>query len=180
MILRSIIERLNASLRGTVASIRWKLTPYYSIEMSPNRPETVLIRQQFDFAASHRLHAPTLSDAGNRAMFGKCNNPGGHGHNYRVEPCVEVRMGPAGASPFGLSELENITARTIIDRFDHKNLNQDTSDFGGDTGRNPSVENIAKVCFEILGPAVSNVCSEARLKCITVWETDKTSCTYPG
>lgn len=183
--LRDAIPALDADLRGTLASVRWRLSPYYSLEMSPARapspqPAVVaLLRQQFDFAAAHRLHVPTLSDAENRALFGKCNNPRGHGHNYRVEPCVEVAV-PADAAPrFTLADLERLTAEHIIARFDHKHLNEDTLEFGSGHGAlNPSVENIAKVCFDLLAPRIE--AAGAALRAITVWETDKTSCTYPG
>src|SRR5207237_934360 len=145
---------LRSEQRRPVARVRWKLTPYYSIEMSAASatdksptPPTVLIRQQFEFAASHRLHSPALSDEQNRAAFGKCNLPTGHGHNYRVEPCVESPVG-VGGSAMTLADLERVTARTIIDRFDHKHLNQDTKEFDVTRGGvNPSVENIAKVSF---------------------------------
>jgi hypothetical protein len=62
------------------------------------RPAAVIIRQKFDFAAAHRLHTPSLSEEENRRIFGKCNNPSGHGHNYQVEPAVEVEL-DASAAP---------------------------------------------------------------------------------
>lgn len=180
LVLGEFLGPLNAALKGAVVGARWFVTPYYSIEMSPPHTDRALMRQQFEFAASHRLHCAHLSDAENRAMFGKCNHPGGHGHNYRVEPCVETPVGAAGAA-FPLADLERITARTVIDRFDHKHLNADAPEF--DTARggvNPSVENIAKVCFDLLAPEIRRVCPDARLRSITVWETDKTWCTYPA
>ncbi len=181
--LRDAIPALNRELAGTVASVRWRLSPYYSIEMSdpsttaPSSPPVALIRQQFEFAAAHRLHVPSLSDEENRELFGKCNNPRGHGHNYRIEPCVEVPVPSRGASAFGLADLERITAAAVIARYDHKHLNEDTVEFGLD-GLNPSVENIAKVCFDLLGPRIA--AAGGRLRSVTLWETDKTSCTYPG
>jgi 6-pyruvoyltetrahydropterin/6-carboxytetrahydropterin synthase len=186
VVLNEMLVPLDAALGGKLASVRWLLTPYYSIEMSaaaanPSKSEPrALLRQQFEFAASHRLHCAHLSDAENRALFGKCNHAGGHGHNYRVEPCVESPIGRDG-SKFPLSDLERITARTIIDRFDHKHLNADNAEF--DTARggvNPSVENIARVCFDLLKPEIGRACPEAALRSVTVWETDKTWCTYPA
>ncbi len=183
--LRDALPALNADLGGTVAAVRWRLSPYYSIEMSPSAaiPATTnsvaLMRQHFEFAAAHRLHIPSLSDAENRELFGKCNNPRGHGHNYRIEPCVEVEVPARGVPRFQLADLERITAECIIARYDHKHLNEDTQEFGsGPGGLNPSVENIAKVCFDLLAPHILQ--SGARLRSVTVWETDKTSCTYPG
>ncbi len=180
-VLARMLPVLNARLSASVEAVRWSLTPFYSVEMSPMSSGTVLIRQQFDFAAAHRLHAPALSDAENIRLFGKCNNPSGHGHNYRVEPCVAVELGRE--PPFGLAQLEDVTTRTLIDRFDHTHLNEDTSEFaiGRPGSLNPSVENISKVFFELLEPAVRSAGGGgAVLRSITVWETDKTCCTYPG
>lgn len=197
----SLREQLKGRLRVSepiVARVRWRLTPYYSVEMaapsasSPSPPAPappVLMRQSFEFAASHRLHSPGLSDEQNRALFGKCNLPSGHGHNYRVEPCVAIPTGPtpgAIAARFTLADLERITDERVIQRFDHKHLNLDSPEFacgeggGNPAGLNPSVENIAKVCFDLLAPAIAGTKTGATLRCVTVWETDKTSCTYPG
>ncbi len=177
---------VNNALGGRVTLVRWKLTPYYSVEMSPptipliaGEPH-VLLRQQFEFAASHRLHSVSLSDAENIAMFGKCNNPSGHGHNYRVEACVDSPVNRDGAR-ISLAEVERIASKTIVDRFDHKHLNLDNPEFDVTRGGvNPSVENIARVCYELLAPEVTRICPVAKLRAITVWETDKTWCTYPA
>lgn len=185
LVLANILGPVNALLGGVVTGVRWKLTPYYSIEMtpptaSPAGAPRVLMRQQFEFAASHRLHCAGLSDAENRAMFGKCNNPSGHGHNYRVEACVDSPLAREGAK-FSLAELERAASRVIVERFDHKNLSTDSPEFDVMKGGfNPSVENIARVCFELLGPTVVAACPEAKLRSVTVWETDKTWCTYPA
>lgn len=180
-VLAAALPALDESIRGggALICVRWRLSPYYSLEMSPQSPTTALLRQQFEFAAAHRLHVQSLSDDENRRIFGKCNNPRGHGHNYRVEPCIEVRT--AAAAPFTLQMLEQITAERVINRFDHTHLNEDTAEFNTSRGGvNPSVENIAKVCFELLSPAIAAASPEARLRSVTVWETDKTSATYPA
>lgn len=164
-----------------IASVRWRLSPYYSIEMSPHAPTIALLRQQFDFAAAHRLHVSELSGEENRRVFGKCNNPRGHGHNYRVEPCVEVPVQRTGLPALSLAEFERLTVEHIISRFDHTHLNEDTAEFNTERGGvNPSVENIARVCFELLSPAIRAAAPGAKLRCVTVWETDKTSSTFPG
>ncbi len=173
---------LDRALRGRLRALRWRLTPYYSVEMATADTTRVVLREQFDFAASHRLHVAGLSDEENRRLFGKCNNPLGHGHNYRVEPAVAVKVGPGRKPALSLQDLERLVGATIVDRFDHRNLNEDTPEFstsGG--GLNPSVENIAKVCYELLAPAVRKESGgEAELLSVTVWETDRTSSTYPG
>jgi 6-pyruvoyltetrahydropterin/6-carboxytetrahydropterin synthase len=177
-ILRDSLAPLNSALAGRLDAVTWRLSPFYSVEMAAASPSRAVLRQQFEFAASHRLHVPGLSEQANRDCFGKCNNPSGHGHNYRVEPAVEVPVGTQ--QPFTLLDLEAITKRTVIDRFDHTNLSIDRPEFIPPAGLNPSVENIAKVCFDLLAPAIAAAGHGATLRSITVWETDKTSCTYPA
>lgn len=182
VVLAGGLGALDAALGGAVASVRWRLSPYYSIEMTPREPASVVIRQRFELAAAHRLHVPTLSAEENRAIFGRCNHPSGHGHNYIVEPAVRVpaaRPGEtAGARAGLLGELERIVKRVILDRFDHTHFNVDTEEFREGLGLNPSVENIAKVFFERLAPEIRPLGGE--LAAVTVWETEKTSATYPG
>jgi 6-pyruvoyltetrahydropterin/6-carboxytetrahydropterin synthase len=175
-VLSDLLSAIGDALPTGIVSVRLHLSPYYSVEMADDARDTVLIRQKFDFAAAHRLHAPHLSDEENRATFGRCNNPSGHGHNYQVEPCVAIEPG-AG---FTLADLERITDDTVIDPFDHTHLNEDTEAFRTGSGLNPSVENIAKVFFERLGPAIAAAGAGIALRSVTVWETDRTSCTYPG
>ncbi len=130
----------------------------------------VQISRQCEFAAAHRLHSPDLSAEENLSTFGKCNNPSGHGHNYRLEAVVSV---PLDASAFGFEQLRDLVQEHVIQRFDHKHLNLDTEEFAR---LNPSVEHIAKVCHDVLvGPVAK---AGGRLKQVTVWETEKTSCTY--
>jgi 6-pyruvoyltetrahydropterin/6-carboxytetrahydropterin synthase len=180
-----IQERARAGPNGTVRLdwVRWRLSPTYSVEVSAadGKPGSVaLLRQKFDFAAAHRLNVPTLSEAENRALFGKCNNPSGHGHNYQFEACVEVPV-VSGQAGFNLQTLERVAQAAIIDRFDHKHLNVDTQEFCVERGGvNPSVENIAQVFFRLLQGAIAAEKTGAALRQITVWETDRTSATYPA
>ncbi|MGP1272644.1 MAG: 6-carboxytetrahydropterin synthase [Phycisphaerales bacterium] len=177
-ILPSIAETLAGTLQHELIRLSWRLSPTYAVEIDMADPTVVLIRQKFDFAASHRLHCASLTDEQNRSLFGKCNSPSGHGHNYQVEPVVAIpATPPSHAEPFTLRVLERLTEDTIIQHFDHKHLNLDTEEFG-DHGVNPSVEHIARVCFERLRPEVARHGGE--LRALTVWETDRTSCTYPG
>lgn len=170
---------LDAALgHGRLFGLRLNLTPTYSVGIEGHDMSTVILRQQFDFAASHRLHSPSLSAEENRRTFGRCNNPSGHGHNYRLEAAVAIPANDAGR--FTLADLERVTLEAVIDRFDHKHLNADTPEFGPG-GLNPSVENIARVCYERLAPAVRDASAGgATLRHVTVWETDRTSCSYPG
>lgn len=169
------LVRLLDDLPARVSRLRLRLSPYHSFEMASDARDTVLIRQMFDFSAAHRLHSPSLSDEENRRVFGKCNNPAGHGHNYRLEVAVAVEAG----NSFTLADLEEITNESLIRRFDHKNLNADTEEFGP-SGVMPTVENIARVFHGQLAPLIAARSKNARLRSITVWETDRTCCTYPA
>ncbi len=179
-LLPAIAESLRAAMPRFFRRVRWNLTPYYSIEMNATDATTVLLRQQFDFAAAHRLHSPELSDEENRRIFGHCNNPAGHGHNYRFEPAVAVMLGATGLT-FTLIDLERLAHEVIVKRYDHRHLNEDTREFATVGGIAPSVENIARVFYDLLAPAVATAShGSAILRGVTVWETDRTSCTYPG
>jgi len=178
-VLAGALTGLSAELQGLLDSVRWWLSPYYSVEVCMGALGTVLIRQRFDFAAAHRLHVASISDEENRRLFGKCNYPGGHGHNYQVEPCIAAPAS-AGRPAVPLAALEQLVVSTVIDRFDHRNLNTDCAEFRSGDGLNPSVENIAKVCFELLAPEIARAFPGADLRHLTVWESDRTSSTYPG
>lgn len=167
-------EAADGALGPRVTSLFWKLTPAYGVEATMDHATSVLVRQQFDFAASHRLHVASLSDEANRAVFGKCNNPSGHGHNYRVEVAVRVPVDGSGPS---LAVIETLVDEELIERFDHTYLNTDTQEFGPG-GVNPSVEHIARVSYGLLAGPVREFGGE--LAWVTVWETDRTSCTFPA
>ncbi|MCA9272668.1 MAG: 6-carboxytetrahydropterin synthase [Phycisphaerales bacterium] len=165
------------ALEVRLTALRWNLSPTFSLEYRMNDTKTVLMRQRFEFAAAHRLNVPAMSPDENREVFGKCNNPSGHGHNYELEVCVEK---PLSEHAMHAAELEAIVDETIIQRFDHKHLNLDTTEFATATGLNPSVENIARVCYDLLAPAIATGSGNPALASVTVWETPKTSCTYPA
>ncbi len=168
-LLRSVSERLG----GSVRELAWRLTPFYCVSMEERRMPRCLIRQQFEFAASHRLHCPDLTAEENRLLFGKCNNERGHGHNYRVEVAVEID--PREPRDFNLPLLEAIVSRSLIERFDHKYLNEDCAEFAGVS---PSVENIARVAYGLLREDLARAGLDLRR--VTIWETEKTGCTYPA
>ncbi len=95
--------------------------------------------RRYRFSASHRLHAPSLDDAQNRAAFGKCNNPHGHGHNYFVEICVRGPVDPSTGFAVDLPKLDALAQRELLDRFDEQHLNADPVFAGDDV---PSTENL--------------------------------------
>ncbi|MCP3902105.1 MAG: 6-carboxytetrahydropterin synthase [Planctomycetes bacterium] len=178
-VLRAIIAPLQAALDRTVSAVTWRLTPFFSITLEPDRMERALYRQHFSFAAAHRLHADELSEDRNREVFGKCNNRHGHGHNYVLAVEVSAPIIPVppadGTAGFSLPALEKVVDETVIERFDHTNLNLDTEDFAGLI---PSVEHIARVCHHLLAPRMGDL--GCTLERVTVWETEKTSCSYPA
>lgn len=154
-------------------SLAWWPGPLASIAWNADMPDHAILSERFEFSASHRLHCPDRSDEENRRLFGKCNNPNGHGHNYRIEVSLRVPAGP-GAKAFPEGTLDRIARREVVDRFDHRHLNVDCTEFAA---LNPSVENIARVCHALLEPAFR--AEGAELFRVTVWETEKTSATYP-
>jgi len=104
------------------------------------------VTRRYRFAASHRLHAPQLSEAQNEAIYGKCNNPFGHGHNYILE--VTAR-GPADDSGRTLDpvRLDDLVERQVLTPFSHSNLNVDVNSFAG---RVPTSENLAvEICHRL-------------------------------
>ena len=136
--------------------------------------EHVVITQHYEFAAAHRLHVNRLSDEENRRLFGKCNRPSGHGHNYRLEVALRIPIRDDGhiLTPAKLDELVDEAA---IRKLDHKNLNLDVPEF---QNLNTSIENIAKVIYELIANDVGSLGAE--LESVSVWETSKTVCTYRG
>jgi 6-pyruvoyltetrahydropterin/6-carboxytetrahydropterin synthase len=154
-------------------SLSWSPGPFIRYSWRTDMPTFAVMTESFEFSAAHRLHCPELSDEENRRMFGKCNHPSGHGHNYRVAVAARVPTG-ADSGAFGSAAMEAIVMRTVIDRFDHKHLNVDCPEFAK---LNPSVENIAMVCHRLLAPEL--LAAGVEIDHVTVWETEKTSATYP-
>lgn len=130
-------------------------------------PEMVLLTQQFEFSAAHRLHCPELSDDENRRTFGKCNNPNGHGHNYVLEVTLKGQPDSGHGAVLPVPHFEQVVKERVVDVLDHKHLNDDTEQF---RRMNPSVENIARVIWDML---VSHV-APAALHAVRVYETPKT------
>ncbi|MCA9303360.1 MAG: 6-carboxytetrahydropterin synthase [Phycisphaerales bacterium] len=171
-------ERAKANLAQPLTAITFALTPATTLTMNTDTStDAVILRQRYEFSASHRLHTDHLDAETNRRVFGKCNNPNGHGHNYRVEPAIMI---PIGEHPQP-STIDAAVEETIINQLDHKHLNADCPAFDQALGGvMPSVENIARFCFEQLHPRIRTLTEGATLLGVTVWETDRTSCTYPA
>jgi len=175
-----IMPRLMGLLEGKVdphVLVSLKLLPsaYLAFQVHHKEPAMVRLSLRFEFSAAHRLHAEALSLQKNLEVFGRCNNPSGHGHNYEIE--VEVAGSPdATGQVVNIESLQAAVNQQIIDPFDHKHLNVDCPEFGPG-GLNPTVENIAQVLYKRLLPHVP---APAKLSALRVWETPKTMCEYTG
>ena len=125
------------------------------------------------FNAAHRLHNSNWSDEKNLQIFGKCNNPSFHGHNYDLTVQVTGELDPDTGYVIDTKELSDLVKKYVLDRFDHKNLNIDTQEF---QNLNPTAENIAIVIFNLLRPLIK---MELDLK-IRLYETERNFVEYPG
>jgi 6-pyruvoyltetrahydropterin/6-carboxytetrahydropterin synthase len=133
----------------------------------------MIVTARLGFSAAHRLHNPEKDAAWNRETYDKCDNPGGHGHNYVVEVSVAGNVDPVTGMVIDLKKLKNIMRRTVIDRVDHKNLNSDVDFLRGVI---PTAENLAMAFWRELSPAID----EGRLTRIVVYETENNSAIYEG
>jgi 6-pyruvoyltetrahydropterin/6-carboxytetrahydropterin synthase len=98
------------------------------------------VTRRYRFAASHRLHTPRLSEAENRELYGKCNHPYGHGHNYEVEITVNGPIEQATGRAVDLRQLDRLVKAEVLDAFDHRNLNVEIGQFSELV---PTSENLA-------------------------------------
>lgn len=126
-------------------------------------PETMTLTRTYEFAASHRLHLPALTDAENVELFGKCNNPMGHGHNYLLEVTVEGQPDARSGMLVDLEVLDRIVEEQIVDRYDHRNLNTDVPEL---SGKNPTSELVALAIFDRLAASLP-----VKLHSVTLRET---------
>ena len=152
-------------------------TPTLQYSIQSERSGMIQLTQEFEFSASHRLHNPELSDDENQQLFGKCNNPNGHGHNYVLQVTLEGEANISGTL-LPLQPFEAMVKQTVIDRLDHRHLNVELEEF---RSLNPSVENIAMVIWNLLEQPVRGLGNgTARLARVRVFETPKTWADYQG
>jgi len=133
----------------------------------------VYVSRRASFSAAHRLFNPKWNDATNARVFGKCNNPNGHGHNYDVEVTVAGEPSSETGMVIDLKKLEEIIAREVIERVDHKNLNCDVEFMRGVI---PTAENLAVAFWRLLDPKVT----EGRLHSIRLHESANNVVEYFG
>ncbi|MEO6877881.1 MAG: 6-carboxytetrahydropterin synthase [Gemmatimonadaceae bacterium] len=138
----------------------------------PQDPQVTITRRML-FNAAHRVHNPALSDAENTALFGKCNNPNWHGHNYTLDVSVTGSIDPRTGYVIDLGALKAIVEREVIVKVDHRNFNIEV-DFM--TGLIPTTENIVVGMWRVLEPAIR----PATLTRLVLWETQNNYVEYDG
>lgn len=135
----------------------------------PNVTVTRVLR----FNAAHRVHNPALSDEENTRLFGKCNNPNWHGHNYRLEVSVKGAIDARTGYVIDLGQVSEIVEREVIAKTDHRNFNIDV-DYMRDII--PTTENIVVAMWGVIAPAVA----PAQLVRLRLWETENNYAEFEG
>jgi 6-pyruvoyltetrahydropterin/6-carboxytetrahydropterin synthase len=167
--LASVWTRLsNKFTPAALSNLTLKLNPFRKIAIEDGDNKMVYFSEKFEFAATHKLWNDKFSEQENLRVFGRCANPTGHGHNYTIE--VTIKTLPD--ADFKAADFEKIVDAEVITLVDHKNLNTDVPEFGS---TNPTVENMAVFAWSKLAEKLAG-----KLHCVTVWETDKTSCSFYG
>ena len=111
---------------------------------------TTYFGRRYSLSASHRLHSEALSVEENREVYGKCNNPYGHGHNYVIEVLVGGAVDPETGMAINLTTLDGVVQTSVLERFDHTNLNCDPLF----VNQVPTTENLTKAVFDVLKDAL--------------------------
>ena len=161
-------QLVNKFSRAKISNLSLNLNPFRKLTIDSEDCKMFYFSEKFEFAATHKLWNKKFSEKQNIKLFGKCANPSGHGHNYVVEVTVKV---PQQRNNFHIGDFENTVNHEFAKLVDHKNLNTDLAEFHE---INPTVENIAAFAWNRLVGRFN----QAILHCVTVWETDKTYCSY--
>ncbi len=174
-VLRNLFPRACERWSSDAALVAMELavSPYLIYRVDKGDWPMVSVTQSFEFCASHRLNAASLTAEENLRTFGKCSNPKGHGHNYILEVTVSGEPDEATGVVVELPGLNETVRLRVLEDFDHKNLNEEVPEFAA---INPSVENIARVIWNRLEQALQ----ASKLDRIRVWETAKTYAEYHG
>ncbi|MBL8958824.1 MAG: 6-carboxytetrahydropterin synthase [Gemmatimonadetes bacterium] len=133
----------------------------------------VTVTRRLRFNAAHRVHNPALSEAENTALFGKCNNPNWHGHNYTLDVSVSGPIDPVTGYVMDLGQLRDLVEREVLEQVDHRNLNLDVPFM---RGINPTSENLVVAIWNVLAPQVA----PASLTRLRLWETEHNFVDYHG
>jgi 6-pyruvoyltetrahydropterin/6-carboxytetrahydropterin synthase len=140
--------------------------------MMNQNPEVAVYRKE-QFNAAHRLHNPALGEEENRRIFGKCNLPNYHGHNYELVVKLTGQPDPVTGYVYDMKLLSDLVREKVIEKFDHKNLNLDVAEFAH---LNPTAENISIVIYNLLRPEI-----DASLRLVVrLYETPRNFVEYPA
>ena len=168
--LRLCFKEIGASFDAQqLVGLGLELNPFRKLSIQTEDNGMFTFSEKFEFAAMHRLWNERFDEVQNAELFGKCANPAGHGHNYVLEVSV---CRPTGSEEDGwICEFEKVVEEQFLGLVDHKNLNVDVPGF---ETLNPTVENLAYFAWEKLEGKFKN----CKLVKITVWENDRTYCSY--
>ncbi len=128
------------------------------------------LTRRYKFSASHRLHSASMSDEENAELYGKCNNPFGHGHNYELEVTVRGPVNAESGRVVNVGALDAYIEREVIRRFDHKDMNRDVPDF---VDLVPTTENLSVIVEKRLRRDWSGSFGTALLDAVRVQETKR-------
>ena len=134
--------------------------------------ERISVYRKEHFNAAHRLHNPAWDEATNHKVFGKCNNPHYHGHNYDLVVKLTGQIDEQTGYLMDLKLLSGIIEQNVLEKFDHRNLNEDCAEF---KNLNPTAENIAVVIYNLLRPHIKNNLEMQ----IRLYETERNFVEYP-
>ncbi len=134
--------------------------------------EKISVYRKEHFNAAHRLHNPAWDEATNDKVFGKCNNPHYHGHNYDLIIKLTGQIDEQTGYLMDLKLLSNTIQQYVLEKFDHKNLNEDCAEF---KNLNPTAENIAVVIYHLLRPHINNSLEMQ----VRLYETERNFVEYP-
>ena len=133
----------------------------------------VSVYRKEHFNAAHRLHNALWDEAKNEKIFGKCNNPSYHGHNYEIVAKVTGIPDPETGYVIDTKKLSDIMKESVLEKFDHKNLNLDVKDF---ENLNPTAENIVMVIYNLLREKINK---DLKLQ-VRLYETPRNFAEYPA
>ncbi len=133
----------------------------------------VTVTRRLTFNAAHRVHNAALSETENTELFGKCNNPNWHGHNYVLEVSVTGEVSGKTGYVIDLGQLKRIVNEQVVDKMDHRNLNIEVDFMRGVI---PTTENIVVACWRVIAPAIL----PAKLTRLRLWETENNHVEYEG
>ncbi|NXS37675.1 PTPS synthase, partial [Pomatostomus ruficeps] len=141
--------------------------------MSPRTARLARLSRSVTFSASHRLHSKALSEEENLKLFGKCNNPNGHGHNYKVIVTVRGEIDPVSGMVMNLTDLKEFMQKAIMEPLDHKNLDKDVPYFAEVVS---TTENVAVFIWDSL----QRLLPRGILYKVEVHETEQNVVVYKG